>query len=444
MRSSHSLDALSVQFDDDNAIAGAGMILPATLAQHLGLCELLYDHVDLGYAPGRANVGDKAMTLVASLIAGGECIDDAGALRAGETDQVLGHWVAAPSTLGTFLRSFTFGHVRQLDKVSGELLARAWGSGAGPERDEPVTIDVDSTVCETYGLQKQGGSKFTYNHVRGYHPLVAIVAKTGDVVHVRLRGGPANAGRGAASFVTESVGRARGAGATGEIVIRADSGFYNHKVVGACRKADVRFSITVKMMGKALHQAFRAIPEDDWTPIPYFLEGAAVAEISYTPFATRKGAQAVRLIVRRVPPTPGSQLALFTEFSYHAFITDRQGDMLALEKDHRAHAEVENAIRDLKHGMGLNHMPSGRFGANAAWLALNAIAHNLVRWTSRIGLEETLVMTKTMRRRYFAMPGRITTSGRKDTLHLPTYWPWAARFSAALLALRAISLPLRI
>ncbi|MGH8566414.1 MAG: IS1380 family transposase, partial [Gammaproteobacteria bacterium] len=293
-------------------------------------------------------------------------------------------------------------------------------------------------------LHKQGGSKFTYNHVRGYHPLVSVVARTGDVVHTRLRGGPSHAGRGAASFVTETVARVRTAGASGEITIRADSGFYNHKVVGACRKADVRFSITVKLMGKALQHAFSAIPDKDWTPIDYFLEGAGVAEMSYTPFATHKGSQPCRLIVRRVPPKPGSQLALFTEFSYHAFITDRQGDMLSLEADHRAHAEVENTIRDLKHGMGLNHMPSGRFGANAAWLALNAIAHNLVRWVSRIGLEETLVMTKSMRRRYFSMPGRLTTSARKDTLHLPTNWPWAARFSAALVALRAISLPLRI
>lgn len=441
MRSSHSLDALSVQFDDDNAVADAGLLLPATLAQHLGLKELFYEHVNLGDAPGRANVGDKAMTLIGSLIAGGECIADADALRAGETDQVLSHWVAAPSTLGTFLRSFSFGHARQLDVVSGKLLERAWSAGAGPG-DEPLTIDVDSTICETYGLEKQGGSRFTYNYVRGYHPLISIVAGTGDVCHTRLRGGPSHAGRGASSFIKETVASVRAAGATGEITIRADSGFYNHKVVASCRKADVRFSITVKMMGKALHQAFSAIPQEDWTSIPYFMEGAAVAEISYTPFATKKGAQPMRLIVRRVPPTPGSQLALYTDYSYHAFVTDREGDMLALEADHRAHAEVENTIRDLKHGMGLNHMPSGRFGANAAWLCLNAIAHNLVRWVSRIGLEETLVMTKTMRRRYFSLPGRITTSARQSNLHLIRQWPWAEQFEAALARLRAISRPL--
>jgi hypothetical protein len=155
----------------------------------------------------------------------------------------------------------------------------------------------------------------------------------------------------------------RRAGATGEITIRVDSGFYSHKVVAAFRKADARFSIIVKFMAKALHQAFSAIPEDHWTRIDYFLEGAAVAKITYTPFANHNGARPCRLIVCRVPPTPGSQLALFTDYSYHAFITDRDGDMLALEADHRAHTEVENTIRDLKHNLGLNHMPSGRFGA---------------------------------------------------------------------------------
>lgn len=211
MRSSHSLDALAVQFDENNAVADAGLLLPATLAQHLGLKHLLYDRVDLGGAPGRANVGDKAMTLVASLIAGG----DADALRAGETDQVLGHWVAAPSTLGTFLRSFSYGHSRQLDVVSAEPLGRAWSAGAGPDDGDALTIDLDSTICETYGLKKLGGSKFTYNPVRGYHPLISVVAKTGDVVHTRLRGGPSHVGRGAASFVTENCRARPGSGRIG-------------------------------------------------------------------------------------------------------------------------------------------------------------------------------------------------------------------------------------
>ena len=163
-----------------------------------------------------------------------------------------------------------------------------------------------------------------------------------------------------------------------------------------------------------------------------------MAEVTYRPFA--KDQPTVRLIVRRVPPTPGSQLALFTDFAYHPFITDRTGDMLLLEADHRAHAEIENAIRDLKYGVGLNHMPSGRFGANAAWLAINVIAHNLARWTSRIGGGEGIVTTDTLRRRYFSVPGRLTHSARRFTLHLPRRWPWADRFTSSLINLRAVRL----
>lgn len=436
MRSSHSLDRLDVTFDDEHAVAGAGLMLSATLAQHLGLRELFDEHVDLGGNPGRANVGHKAMTLIHSALADGDCIDDANALRAGETASVLGHVVLAPSTLGTFLRSFSWGHARQLDRVAGELLARAWQAGAGPG-DAPVTIDVDSTICETYGLGKQGGT-FGYTHVRGYHPLLAVIAGIGDVVGCRLRGGNANSGRGADSFLTETFNRARAAGAAGQLTLRADSGFYNHKVIGACRNADVRFSVTVRL-NRALHKAIAAIPEKAWVPIPYFLDGADVAETTYTPFG--KNGTEVRLIVRRVRPTPGSQLALFVEFSYHAFITDRPGDTLELEADHRRHAEIENTIRDLKHGVGLNHLPSSRFGANAAWLGLNVIAHNLSRWVARIGLGgEQIVTHKTLRRRYLNLPGRVTRSGRTTTLHLPARWPWRDTFITMLANLRAIRL----
>ena len=439
MKSSHSLDRLDVAFDDHGLTANAGLLLPATLGQHLGLEELFDKHVNLGAHHAGANVGRKAMTLVASALVGGECIDDADALRAGGTGEVLGHRVAAPSTLGTFMRAFTWGHARQMDVVTAEALKRAWSAGAGPG-DQPLTIDLDSTICETYGLLKAGGSKFTYNHVRGYHPLVAVVSRTGDVCHSRLRGGSAHAGRGAASFLRETVQRVRRAGAGGALTMRADSGFYNHKVVGACRQSGVRFSISVKMYSGAKN-AIATIPDSDWTPIPYFLEGAEVAETTYTPFASQRGQKPVRLIVRRVRPTPGSQLDLFgVPFTYHAFITDRDGEMLALEADHRRHAEVENAIRDLKYGVGLNHLPSGKLGANAVWLVLNVLAHNLARWVSRIGLGEKLITTKRLRFCHLNVPGRLTRSGRRWLLHLPEHWPWADSFNAALQRLRAIPL----
>src|SRR6266540_2318783 len=231
MQVSHSPDAIAVTFDDDHAVADAGLILAATLAEGL---------------------------------------DDVDRLRAGATGAVLGHRVAAPSTLGTFLRSFTWGSARQLDQVAAQALCRAWQAGAGPG-PWPLTIDVDSTHCETYGLQKQGATGVDRHGERGYHPLLATVAGTGDVLHSRLRDGVANSSRGAASFVTEAINRTRRAGASGPITLRADSGFSAHKVIDACRKQDVTCSITVKVT-KAVRQVIRQIPEQAWTPIPYWLD----------------------------------------------------------------------------------------------------------------------------------------------------------------------------
>ena len=433
-------DRIHVAFDDPRLVANAGLLLPITLAHHLGLGELVDRHVDLGDAPGRANAGDKMLTLVASALAGGDCIDDADVLRAGGTARVLGCTVKAPSTLGTFLRSFRWGHVRQLDRVSRELLARAWAAGGGPG-DGPLTIDLDSTICETYGLMKEGARRHNYTGQRGYHPLLAIAAGTGDVLMARLRPGRANTARGAAHFLRETVGRVRYAGATGQLTVRADSGCYTHAMVTVCRQMDVRYSITVRQHPR-LRNLIEAIPETDWTPIPYWMEGAAdVAEAEYTPFESKPDATPVRLIVRRVKPTPGSQLALFATYSYHACITDQEGETLELEADHRRHAVIENAIRDLKYGVGLNHLPSGRFPANAAWLAVQVIAHHLARWTSRLGLGEAVATTKTLRRRFFSLAGRLTRKARRLTLHLPQGWPWQSQFSSALARLRVLPLP---
>ena len=345
----------------------------------------------------------------------------------------MGLTAKAPSTLGTF----RWGHVRQLDRVSRELLALAWQAGAGPG-DGPLTIDLDSTICETYGLAKEGARHHGYTGKWGYHPLLARAwtteAGTGDVLMARLREGRANTARGAAHFLRETVSRVRYGGASGQLTVRADSGFYAHALVAACREMDVRFSITIRQH-KSLRNLIEAIPDADWTPVPYWMDGAAdVAETTCTPFRTEPGAAPVRLIVRRVKPTPGPQLALFATYSYHGFITGRDGKTLELEADHRRHAEVENAIRDLKYGVGLNHMPSGRFAANAAWLAVQVMAHNLARWTACIGLGERTVTTKTLRRRFFALARRLT-------LHLPQRWPWETQLSCALARLRAIPLP---
>jgi hypothetical protein len=222
MPASHTIDRVRVSFDDDHAVANAGLVVPTTLASKLALERLVDSTVDLGDRAGAANSGAKASTVIFGMLAGARCIDDLDVLRAGATARVLPFSVAAPSTVGTWLRSFSFGHVRQLDRVLDRLLRLAWSAGAGPG-DEVLTIDIDSTICEVHGYDKQGAT-YGYTRVRGYHPLLATRAGTGEVLHVRLRKGAANTQRGIIRFVEELIARVRRAGATGPIVLRADSG----------------------------------------------------------------------------------------------------------------------------------------------------------------------------------------------------------------------------
>ncbi len=413
MQSLHTPQDLSVMFDDDHAVANAGLVLAGLLSEKLGLEQLCDETISIAPFPGR-----RAATLVHSLVVGGTCIDDADVLRAGSTSSVLSHRVMAPSTLGTFLRSFTFGHVRQLDAVAEQLLTRAWALGAGPQ-DAPMTIDIDSTIYEVHGHHKQGAG-YSYTGVLGYHPVLATRADTGEVLHLRFRRGSSNTQRGAQRFVRETVGRVRRAAASGELTLRCDSGFFSQYVVGACRDHDVRYSITVRQT-PVIARTLESIVEEDWTKIDYTMNGEAwVAETQL---------QGQRLIVRRTrlnEPRP----SLFPDYRYHAFITDREGDATFLDVDHRRHAVVELAIRDLKEGSGLEHCPSGEFNANAAWAVLTSIAHNLVRWVGALGLEiNGPLVAKTIRRKFIALPGRITHHTRRRQLHLPTRWPWATQWS---------------
>ncbi|GAA3455652.1 IS1380-like element ISCgl4 family transposase [Dactylosporangium matsuzakiense] len=452
---SHALDRIVLSADDGHAVSDAGLLLAASLGQRLGLAGLLREHVTVPGGLG-AHPDDKCLTVIHSLLAGGDCIDDVAALRAGSTQAVLGHRVAAASTVGSFLRAFGFNHARQLDVVARRLLGRAAAAGAA-DLARPVTVDIDSTLCETFGLGKDGARQVMRTGRRGYHPLLAVFAGTGDIAHARLRRGRSNDATAAPLFIKETITRLRVAGTTGPLVLRMDSGFYLHDVVAACRAAGVRFSIGARMIG-ALKHVIPAIAEDAWTPIDYFLPGAAVAEISWTPFTQdtrghdRRDAVPVRLIVRRTPVTdalarntgrgaPPGQQPLFPIYDYHPFITNRDGPTLELETDHRAHAEVELAIRDLKHGMGLHHLPTKSFGGNAAWLALNTIAHNLTRWIARLGLGLGRVTTKTIRRKIYTVSGRLTRTARRIHLHLPTAWPWAPTILNALTRIRALPQP---
>jgi hypothetical protein len=429
MGSSHTLDQLDSCFDDTHAIANAGLLLPATLAQRLGVEQAADQVIDLGERAGAHRPGRKLLTLVHAMLAGGDCIDDADLLRCGQTAAVLGHRVMAPSTLGTFLRAFTFGHVRQLDRLTETVLTRAWAAGAGPG-DGPMTIDLDSTVCPVHGHAKQGAA-YGYTHILGYHPLLATRADTGEILHARQRTGRANTARGTARFVDELAARVRRAGASGELTMRADSGFWSAKTIKTCRRHRIHYSITVRQT-KTIRAAIATIPDHAWTDIVYPDTGLAqVAETRY---------RGDRLIVRRTRLV-GAQAELFPNWRYHAFVTDRVGTTVWLDQDHRRHAVVELCIRDLKDGVGLRHCPSGKFNANAAWLLIATLAHNLLRWVATIGLgaRDQLVVAKTLRRILLSLPGRITRSARRCRLHLPAGWPWAAWFELALARLRCIA-----
>lgn len=461
MQASHVIDRIEVTADDVSLVADAGLILPATLGQRLGLAGLLDSRVTAG-----PNAADKCLTVIHSALAGGDCIDDVAALRAGSTQAVLGHRAVAPSTVGTFLRSMSWGHARQLDAVSRELLARAARAGAiaVDTAAGPVVLDIDATLVETYGLTKSGARQVMRTGRRGYHPLLAVLGGTGDVVHARLRRGRSNDSTGASSFVAETFSRLRAAGASGPVVLRADSGFYLADILAVCRRHQAGYSIGARMIG-SMRKVIAAIAEDQWTPVPYFEPGAAVAEVGWRVFdqhRTKSGPWRgngtwVRLIVRRTPTPPQirarhqatrgqapGQQELFPSYEYHPFITDQPGDPVDLDTFHRAHAEVELAIRDLKHGLALNHLPTSRFGANHAWLILQTIAHNLGRWTARLGqLAATPRQTiKTLRRRYLTVTALLISHARRHHLRLPTHWPWASPLLAALTRLRALPAPL--
>ena len=422
----HGIDRVRVTFDEKHLVADAGLVLVATLAGRLGLEDLINKMVRLTGRIGGAMPGRKVLTLAHAMAAGASCIDDADRLRAGSTSKVLGHRVMAPSTLGTFLRAFTFGHARQLEAVVGRVIERAWGLGAGPTGT--LIVDVDSTICEVHGYQKHGAA-YGYTRVLGYHPLLATRADTGEVLHARLRTGSANTGRGVIRFVDELLARLNRAGAGDAVIVRADSGFYRHDLLNQFSAKGVGFSVTIALR-EQVRDTIEAIDEHAWQRIAYPDGPAAVAECVY---------RGRRLIVRRVPGHHGPQGQLFDTWRYHAFITNLTGTPWALDAQHRAHAVVELSIRDLKAGP-LTHMPSGSFSANSAWLQCAALAHNLLRWTTTLGGINTgqLVVAKTFRTRLLNIPGRLVNRSGRPTLRLPTRWPWADQLHAALDALRAL------
>jgi Transposase DDE domain group 1 len=334
----------------------------------------------------------------------------------------------APSTLGTFLRAFTFGHVRQLDHVLDSALARAWETGAGPGDGLPLVIDIDSFIGEVHGDHKQGAS-YGYTRQLGYHPILAVRSDTGEVLHIRNRKGKANTQRGAGRFVEELLARVRRAGHGGPVVIRADSGFENYKLMRALDREGVEFSIGVKQ-SKTIRALIDQIPETDWVTVENYPE-TGEAQIAETTLG------AWRLVVRRTRLV-GTQAELFPDWRHHAFATNRSVPTLIADIDHRDHATIELVIRDLK-DQALAHFPSGQFQANSAWTVIAALAHNLGRWATQIGLADQPVQTAQSRRRHLLqIPGRLTRTSRQWTLRMPARWPWQNDFTTVLDAIRAL------
>ena len=341
-------ERVGVAFDDERAVANAGVLLPAVLAGRLGLRELVDQTVRLGGRAGGASPGYKVMSLVSAMALGADSIDDCDILRAGETAALVGHGVAAPSTLGTFLRAFTFGHVRQLDRVLDVSLQRAWRAGAGPGAGRLV-VDVDSFIGEVHGYGKQGAS-FGYTKKRGYHPILASRQDTGEVLHIRLRKGKANTQRGALRFTNELIARVERAGATGQKLFRADSGFQNEQVFARLDRAGWQFSVGMRTTAP-LRRLIEEIPEQSWQSLTDYPEGGE-AQIAETSYGGR------RLIVRRVR-TLGAQEQLFSTWQHFPIATNRSEPIEVVEAEHRQHAVVELVIRDLKTRRWSTSPPAG-------------------------------------------------------------------------------------
>jgi Transposase DDE domain group 1 len=452
MQLSHDPAAVDAVFDEANLVSCAGLAPVLALAEQAGLSELLVEQLTVP----SPNAPVKVTALVGGMLAGADSIDDMDLLRHGAMDRLF-TGARAPSTLGTFLRAFRFGHVRQLDAVAARLLAQlAARTPLLPGGDRVAYVDIDDTLRATHGYAKQGAG-FGYSGVSGLNALLGVVSTPTAapvIAAARLRKGSTNSARGAARLVTDTLKAAAAAGAdptAGSLVIaRMDSAFYNHEVIGAIRRAGARFSVTVRM-GPTVRAAIASIGNEAWTAIHYpnafvdadtgdLVSDAEVAEVPlFTAFTSRRKNEQVtaRLIVRRVkrlnPDTsrgkvPEGQEELFTTWRYHAVFTDSPEAMLAAEATHRAHAIVEQVIADLKNGP-LAHLPCGLFTANAAWLALATIAFNLLRAAGALAATQpgdglAVATTSTLRARLITVPARLARSARRLTLHLPRRWPW--------------------
>jgi hypothetical protein len=441
---SHRFAPDSAVFDDDNLVSCAGLVPVMTLAERTGLVELLAEKVHIAepkVKSGAANPAPKLATLVAGMCAGADSIDDIDVVRSGGMTALFGG-VYAPSTIGTLLREFSFGHARQLESVLRAHLARLCGQvDLLPGAQVRAFVDIDSLLRPTYGHDKQGAS---YGHTKiagkqvlrkGLSPLVTAISTESAapvITGMRLRAGRAGSGKGAAHMVAQAIATARSAGATGTILVRGDSAYGTRAVVNACRRADAGFSL-VLTKNTTVRAAIDAIEETAWTPVRYpgavrdpdtgdWISDAEVAEIPYTAFASTDTPVTARLIVRRVKDARYRD-ALFPVWRYHPFFTDSIEPAPDADVTHRRHAVIETGFADLIDGP-LAHMPSGHFGANSAWVLCAAITHNLLRAAGTL-TGFAVARGATLRRKIVNIPARLARPQRKPRLHLPRHWPWA-------------------
>jgi hypothetical protein len=438
-------------FDDDNLVSSAGLVPTMTLAEQTGLRRLLGEKVHIT-APriksGSANPAPKLATLIAAMCAGADCIDDIDVIRSGGM-KTLFDGVYAPSTIGTLLREFTFGHARQLESVLREHLVALCGRvDLLPGADQQVFIDIDSLLRPVYGHAKQGAS---YGHTKiagkqilrkGLSPLATTISTPGAapvIAGMRLRAGKTGSSKGAGRMVASAISTARDLGADRNILVRGDSAYGNRKVVRVCVRYGARFSL-VMTRNAAVDRAIAAIEETAWTPVSYpgavrdpdtgaWISDAEVAEIGYTAFASTKDRITARLVVRRVKDACYPD-ALFPVWRYHPFFTNTDLPVEQADITHRQHAIIETVFADLIDGP-LAHLPSGRFGANSAWVLCAAIAHNLLRATGVLaGDRHTRARGSTLRRRIVNVPARLARPQHRPILHLPTHWPWSKAWLA--------------
>ena len=468
MKLSHAGLSAPVVFDEPNLMSLGGLVPVVKLAQDAGLRDLAGKYLSVPRDRG-ANAGLKVMSLVAGMVAGADSIDDMAVLRHGGMRRMF-ESVYAPSTLGSFLREFRFGHVRQLDAVASRFLAALAREApiiTGPGGSSGYRfLDVDDTIVEVHGSKQ--GSGYGYSGVRGLNALIATVSTTHTapvIVAQRLRKGAANSARGAARIVADALATlkrlpvdvARTAPTTPaapavRTLLRADSAFYGRPGIAAAIKGGAHISVTVRMDPR-IKAAITMIAADAWTTIEYtdavfdettgrWVSRAEVAEIPFTAFASKSKAEQIpgRLVVRRIPdlnPNKGSgQPTLFDTWRFHAFFTTSDLDTVAADKTHRQHAIIEQVHADLKNS-ALAHLPSAAMCANAAWLVLAVMAFNLTRTAAVIsGPKLAKATTGTIRRKLIHLPARIARSGRRLKLHLPTGWPWQPAFTQLDLHLR--------